>query len=162
MFAAPQGPVVAHPPCRLFSKYCAHQAKPKYPLREVHLAARCVHWVQANGGIIEQPAGSRLGEVFGLGRPVYVDQSWWGFPTMKRTWLWFVGCQPGTMPFRLAAPGMRRAWQLMSRAERAATPEAFAVWLLETASLARGHGLGQGALADNSAVKVQLQRAERV
>ena len=51
-------PVVAHPPCRSWSAYCAHQAKPLAGEKE--LGPLCVAWLRECGGVLEHPAHSRL------------------------------------------------------------------------------------------------------
>lgn len=60
-------PVVAHPPCRAWSAYCAHQAKPLPG--EKDLGPLCVEWLRKEGGVLEHPAHSRLFAACGLPRP---------------------------------------------------------------------------------------------
>jgi hypothetical protein len=138
-------PVVAHPPCRAWSAYCRHQAKPLPG--EKDLAPWCVEQVRANGGVLEHPANSCLWNELRLPRPggpvladgwsMAVNQSWFGDTRTKKTWLFIVGVGPhgmGEIPFRLHSPkGDRRRWQLMSKNQRAATCRQFAEWLIVTA-----------------------------
>lgn len=140
-------PIVAHPPCRSWSAYCAHQAKPEPGERE--LALWCVEQLRREGGVLEQPAHSRLWSAAGLPLPggtrnpdcfaLEVWQAWWGYPMRKATWLCFFGLTYEDMPpvpFRLHDFGAdRRRQQLMSKHQRSATTEPFARWLLDCARL---------------------------
>lgn len=152
-------PVVAHPPCRLWSAFCAHQAKSNNPDAERALGVFCVEQVRAWGGIVEQPAHSRLWDECRLPRPIdclyaapetmdprdgysfEISQYWFGDSREKATWLWFSGLDKyaiPTLPFRLKAEGGdRRTWQLMSRNTRERTPIAFAEWMVSCARLAK-------------------------
>lgn len=143
-------PVVAHPPCRAWSTYCAHQAKPAPG--EKDLGPMCVEWVRECGGILEHPAHSRLWDRCGmpkLGEPggnewsIKVSQAWWGDSRTKETWLFVSGIEPRElpqMPFALHSPhGDRRRWQLMSKHQRSATHPNFALWLVETARRVYSH-----------------------
>lgn len=138
-------PVVCHPPCRAWSAFCAHQAKPL--LGEKDLAPMCVDKLRENGGVLEHPAHSRLWKYLGLPRPgepeknqlwsLAVQQSWWGDSRSKKTWLLFAGISPDKLPdipFRNHNPkGDTERWNRMSKTQRAATPRAFAEWLIEVA-----------------------------
>lgn len=143
-------PVVAHPPCRLWSAYCSHQAKSEDPEAERALGRFCVEMVRQNGGVVEQPAHSRLWRACGLPSPdrkayrrndgfsIEIPQYWFGDPREKNTWLFFSGIEPDdlpAMPFRLKPEGGdRRIWQLMSsKNQRERTPLEFAQWLVESA-----------------------------
>lgn len=140
-------PIVAHPPCRAWSAYCAHQAKPLPGEKE--LAPMCVNLLKQNGGVLEHPAHSRLWQALDLPRPgetrdglwcIQVNQSWWGDTRTKKTWLLFSGVDKGdvVLPFALHnANGDRRRWQVMSKIQRAATCEPLARWLVEIASRTR-------------------------
>lgn len=140
-------PVVAHPPCRTWSAYCAHQAKPEPGERE--LGPLCVRWLKLCGGILEHPAHSRLFDFCELPKPgetfdglwtAAVWQAWWGDSRTKATWLCFSGIKPSDVkfPLQLHEPhGDRRRWQLMSHTRRSATCPEFAAWLVETARKAQ-------------------------
>jgi hypothetical protein len=78
-------PVLAHPPCRAWSAYTAHQAKPEPGEKDLGLL--CAEWLRREGGVLEHPAHSRLFEAAGLPKPgkrsgdlftVAVLQAWWG------------------------------------------------------------------------------------
>lgn len=146
-------PVVAHPPCRLWSAFCAHQAKSENPSEERLLGRWCVNQVALNGGVVEQPAHSRLWEAMSLPKPGWATdvhksgfsmellQFWFGDSREKNTWLWFSKILPSDLPetpFRLKPEGGdRRIWQLMSsKNQRERTPIAFAEWLVACARLA--------------------------
>lgn len=125
-------PVVAHPPCRMWSRKTRHQAKGT--LCEMALGLWAIQVVLREGGILEQPAGSFLfRHLPPIGEVRHLDQSWFGFGTIKPTWLWFVRCEPIAMPFCLYSVDSHRAWQLMSRQQRSATNPAFARWLVDVA-----------------------------
>lgn len=137
-------PIVAHPPCRAWSAYCGHQAKPEPGEKE--LAMQCVEWLRQCGGVLEQPAHSRLfaatrmplpgdGAVDGM-FSIAVKQSWWGHPVQKNTWLCLSGIKDYELPFVLRNEiGDREKWNKMSKRKRAATPLLMAQWLVD---LARG------------------------
>lgn len=145
---AGKSPIVAHPPCRAWSAFCAHQSKPVQGEKE--LGPMCVQLLKSNGGILEHPAHSRLWDHCGLPKPgmpeveglwsIAVNQSWWGDRRTKKTWLLFAHIDQSEvdLPFRLHDPtNDREQWNTMSRNTRAATPEEMARWLIKTASRAR-------------------------
>jgi hypothetical protein len=138
-------PVVAHPPCRCWSKYLSHQAKPKDRAGEMALGLWCVDQVIRYGGVLEHPAGSRLFEVADLPLPgdfadpflytVYVEQSWFGFPTRKPTWVLVSGVPPADLapfPFSLDSSSRGLAGGFWKEMYSRTLPD-FAVWLVETA-----------------------------
>jgi hypothetical protein len=140
-------PVVAHPPCRAWSAFCGHQAKPLPGEKE--LGIWCCDQVIACGGILEQPAHSRLFSAGQLPLPngssddmlwsAEVWQAWWGFPFKKATWLCFSGISRRTVefPLRLHDPrGDRQRWNTKSKHQRAATCREFAEWLVTYARVA--------------------------
>lgn len=137
-------PVVAHPPCRSWSAFCAHQAKPDPG--EKDLGPLCVDWLRKEGGVLEHPAHSRLFGHCGLPVPgrnsqsdiwsIEIEQFWFGADVVKTTWLCFCRVNPSevSLPLRLGEAGAsRRTWQLKGRAQRSATPPAFAEWLVALA-----------------------------
>lgn len=148
-------PVVAHPPCRAWSAFCRHQAKPLPGEKELGLW--CVEQVRKNGGVLEQPAHSLLWEAARLPVPgkslpatwpawdwaIEVSQSWWGYPLLKRTWLWFHGVSPKEVefPFSLHAPGGdKEAWSRhVPGFGRDLTTFDFARWLVDQARLSTIH-----------------------
>lgn len=142
-------PVVAHPPCRTWSAYTAHQAKA--PPGEKELGLLCADWLRCEGGVLEHPAHSRLFDAAGLPKPgnrlgelftMAVWQAWWGYPMRKATWLCFsrVDVRKLALPFHehdsRAGGGDRRRQQVMSKNQRAATSPALAAWLVAAARMA--------------------------
>jgi hypothetical protein len=139
-------PVVAHPPCRTWSAYTAHQAKA--PAGEKELGLLCADWLRQEGGVLEHPAHSRLFEAADLPKPgerrghlftVLVLQAWWGYAMRKATWLCFsrVDMRLIEFPYQMhdsrSGLGDRRRQQVMSKNQRAATTPAFAAWLVAAA-----------------------------
>lgn len=137
-------PVIAHPPCRCWSKFCAHQARPKDRAGEMALGLWCVEQVLKCGGVLEHPAQSRLFEACQLPLPnrptgnpllytVYLEQAWFGFKTRKPTWILVVGVPAialAPLPMRFEQPGQ---WCGMSKFQRSRTMPDFAAWLIQTA-----------------------------
>ena len=153
-------PIVAHPPCRAWGQL-RRFAKPRPG--EAELALWAVYMVRTSGGVLEHPARSTLWRACPLPRPgagydewggwsLDVEQFWWGHRANKRTWLYIVGCPPTALPelpFALgdaprvidgngSARKRRRARgeyvrPACTKAEREATPPAFAAWLVELA-----------------------------
>jgi hypothetical protein len=67
--------------------------------QEKELAFFCLEQVKRNGGILEHPAGSSFFKAAGLSSSIYsIDQSWFGFPARKTTWLYFNGYKPEAFP----------------------------------------------------------------
>lgn len=141
-------PVVAHPPCRAWSPRYAHFAKPAPGEKE--LAIWCVEKLKHCGGVLEHPAGSRLWSHLNLPLPLEgerhgfwslaVDQSWWRFPTRKKTWLLFSGIDPNDVacPYLLRdGRGDGDVYERLSKRQRAATTLAFAKWLVAIARTTR-------------------------
>lgn len=139
-------PVVAHPPCRAWSAYTAHQAKPAPGEKELGLL--CAEWLRREGGVLEHPAHSRLFEAARLPMPgqrlgdlftVPVLQAWWGYPMRKATWLCFSRVDLQLLDFphcehdSRAGIGDRRRQQVMSKHQRAATVPTLAEWLVSAA-----------------------------
>lgn len=142
-------PIVGHPPCRSWSAFCAHQAKPEPGERE--LALWCVEQLRRFGGVLEQPAFSRLWAAAGIPAPgepardgvwsIEVSQCWWGHVQPKRTWLAFAHVAPADLPPIpppvSAAPGAHARWKNLTLHQRSATPRAFAQWLIDAARAVR-------------------------
>lgn len=153
---------VFHPPCGQWGS-----------LRHLALAnageSRCgpiaVAQVQRFGGVLEQPAHSRLFAHCGLPAPgagldgfggftVEVEQVAWGHPARKRTWLYCVGIERATVDAGILRGGTVTAWvsgtytpgkrgtvpagiRVITPRERHLTPIAFAEWLVELARTAK-------------------------
>lgn len=135
-------PVVAHPPCRAWSRLRTF-ANPRPDER--NLARLAVAMVREFGGVLEHPAGSTLWPAQSLPRPGSRDtfggwtlaapQHWWGHKAEKETWFYVVGCDPKDQPdvplvlgdaayvvatrTRKGEPG-QRPW--ITKAEREHTP----------------------------------------
>jgi len=137
-------PAVAHPPCRSWSVFTSHQARPA--AGEAELGLWCAEQVRTCGGILEQPAHSRLWSAAKLPPPgdmtdssswsLEIWQAWWGYPLKKATWLYFRGIDHSIVvpPLKLhPRGGDRRREQAMSKNERSATHPAFAEWLVDLA-----------------------------
>lgn len=107
-------PVVAHPPCRSWSKLRAF-AKPRPG--EKDLAPWAVEQVRRWGGVLEHPFSSALWPHCQLPAPgqrdsyggwtLVIDQDWFGHKAEKRTKLYIVGVSPSDippLPIRLEEP----------------------------------------------------------
>jgi hypothetical protein len=142
-------PIVAHPPCRLFSAL-SHMSSA--PVEEKRLAYWAVDQVRQYGGVLEHPARSKLwrdeilplpGESDQWGISVSLPQFWFNHPGMKWTWLYICGATFNdlpTVPMRLGFPedvfaGGSRKYVPGSRhgGIRSATPPDFARWLVQVA-----------------------------
>lgn len=136
-------PVVAHPPCRCWSKFLRSQARPADRAAEMALGLWCVRQVIENGGVLEHPAHSGLWSAADLPQPgdmadpflytFYVEQNWFGYPVRKRTWLLVAGVPRSSLPevpfrFELCRGDWHDYKELRSR-----TVPAFAEWLLSIA-----------------------------
>ena len=138
-------PAVYHPPCRAWSAHYKTVAKPEPGEKELGLL--CCDWLKRCGGVLEQPARSALFAEGGLPEPgqtighlttVEVLQSWWGFPTRKRTWLCFSAVDVNKLdwPFRLKHVDREGlTFERMSQKQRSHTVAAFAEWLVAAARL---------------------------
>lgn len=135
-------PVVAHPPCRSWSRL-SHLAKPAPGEKE--LAPWAVEQVRRNGGVLEHPWRSKLWNwcampLPGQGRDrfggwtIQVHQAWWGHKALKATLLYIVGVDGSMLPAfpvdRLTGPSSEGAFNRLSERQRHATPEPFARYLV--------------------------------
>lgn len=147
-------PVVAHPPCRQFSRL---RGLAYHVPRERDLAHFCVARVRELGGVLEHPSFSKLWQDAALPPPgryqrdefggftIDVDQAWWGHPARKRSWFYVCGVSPRDIPpvplsFALAtrtvsnfAPKYTSRLPELAKRGRNATPPALADWLIELA-----------------------------
>lgn len=137
-------PVVAHPPCATWGRY-HHKAGGKG--NDGGCFASALAAVRRCGGVIEHPAGSAAWAAFGLPRPMErpdahggwtlaAFQSWWGHDAIKPTWLYLVGVDRVSLP-AAPLPAGTRPLEHLSKRQRAATPPAFARWLVDLAAAAR-------------------------
>jgi len=147
-------PVIAHPPCRLFSKL---RAFAKAPVSEKELAYFAVRTIQKNGGVLEHPKSSTLWKECNLPLPgsydkfggftICINQSWFGARMQKATLLYIVGIPQFMLPsypisfdlptHTLTSNRKKTLKKVVTKRERSATPIAFAKWLVETASLCK-------------------------
>jgi len=135
-------PVVAHPPCNRWSRLSAGRLRGQ----DGGCFASALVSVRTYGGALEHPAHSQAWPAFGLSRPhgpgwervlgetgwvCEVDQSLWGYPARKPTWLYFVGERPPKMPAHY--PRHSRSCADVWSRKRSRTPEAFRDVLLAMA-----------------------------
>lgn len=140
--------VVAHPPCRHWSRL-RHQAGANATAAEIEEEKRLGVWaveqVMRWGGVLEQPAGSLLWDACQLPRcgdysdafcfTEYIEQSWFGFPTPKATWLLVCGVPRRLVnvpTFQLRAKSLASFSDLNSF-ERSRTMRPMAEWLCQLA-----------------------------
>lgn len=98
-------PVIAHPPCRLFSRLRKFS---KADVSEKKCAFFALSQVRMFGGILEHPRSSTLWQDGNFDLSGNLDQyggflrsvnlSWFGFPAEKKTMLYFVGISPSVLP----------------------------------------------------------------
>lgn len=144
--------LIAHPPCRLWSRLRACSTA---PVEEKLCAIHALNLIRRNGGVLEHPNGSSLWKEMGIskstspdqfgGFTISVNQSWFGHKARKSTLLYIVGCtyaQLPTMPLNFDAithsvTTTKRDRKLKvgrkecSKHMRDATPLLFANWLIE-------------------------------
>lgn len=145
-------PVVAHPPCASWGRYSkpTPASAARGPLRgdDAGCFAAALAAVRRCGGVIEHPAGSAAWPAHGLPEPMEaadsfggwtleVHQSWWGHCAIKPTWLYIVGTSRVCV-YPAALGGGLRPLEHLSKGQRAATPLAFARWLIELAASTGG------------------------
>lgn len=144
-------PVVAHPPCGPWSALRHLHTKPE----ERALGLLAIEQVQRFGGVLEQPARSKLFEhLSGPGFLFTVDQVSWGHVARKPTWLWFVNVPADSVWSSARSGGQPTHWcsggrnnqsggsvppgiKVCSAQQRRRTPIAFAEWLLSLAQQAK-------------------------
>lgn len=145
--------VVCHPPC---AQWGGLRALATDDPATKALGPLCVEIVRRNGGILEHPRGSTLWAHSGLPRPgeprdewggwtIEVDQSWWGFPCRKRTWLYLVRTPLPQCPLDLREPELRvdtprsdkgreaTAVRHLPKSRRSETVPALCRWLVDLA-----------------------------
>lgn len=146
-------PIIAHPPCRLFSKLRHFSTA---PLSEKNLAYFSLYLVRKNGGVLEHPAYSTLWKEKKLPMPGQYDsfggwtlslpQFWFGHPCMKPTWLYICGLPKKylpVIPLKLGVPPCVVSWgkynphnkKPIRSPKSAATPLQFAEFLITIARL---------------------------
>lgn len=119
-----KNPVITHAPCAQWSKLKAFANINEY---EKGLANFCFDKVLENGGIFEHPAGSSFWKYRGVSNQVVsVNQFWFGFPTEKRTYLYFSKCAPIEMPLNFNA--VERKFQNLTNKQRSESTPQFIEW----------------------------------
>ena len=158
-------PVIAHPPCRRWTKFGMAMTKARFtrtgietPQDEIdaerELGLWCARQVVKEGGILEQPEGSKLFAAAGLPLPgamqsrdsfsLKVWQKWWGYPVKKATWLYFrqIPMTAIEIPFVLWNPAPREMWHWYNQGKgsgqanahtRSMTVPSLAEWLVHLA-----------------------------
>lgn len=151
-------PIVAHPPCGAWSSKVSRLSHGA----GADCGPRAVEQVRAFGGVLEQPAGSKLWEACGLamtsvggdgyGFSVEVEQVSWGHVARKKTWLYLVGIDRALVVAGIRTGGVPTHWcsggrtktsrsgspvppgiKVCSAQQRRRTPPAFAEWLVALA-----------------------------
>ena len=151
-------PVIAHPPCGPWTRNafsCTQQ--------DASCGSIAFGQVRRFGGVLEQPAHSRMFEANGAPKPGELHDAWggytievrqvdWGHVAPKPTWLYLVRCEPGPMPPAGTAthwcrkrPGQVVSVKMCSKEQRRRTPVAFAEWLIQVARRTRRVGPGRDA-----------------
>ncbi len=153
-------PIVAHPPCGPWSTMRHLHTRPQ----DAALGPLAVDQVRKWGGVLEQPANSRLWAAKSLPAPrgpesdawgfsVQVDQVSWGHVARKTTWLYMVGIDWQQVINGIRFGGTPTHWcsgsrnaprgpvpegiKVCSAQQRNRTPIAFANWLLDLAATAK-------------------------
>jgi hypothetical protein len=121
-------PVICHPPCAQWSKL---KSFARTNQQEKDLAIFCLEKIHENGGILEHPAGSALWKLPQVERAriISINQHWFGFPSQKRTWLYFYNVKPLSYPLNFNTP-TRTTTSLHSKA-RSKQPLALCEWLTQ-------------------------------
>jgi len=146
-------PVVAHPPCKRWSRLAAIHAH-RWPIgSDDGCFAAALASVERWGGVLEHPCGTFAWPAFGLAKPRHgagwtpsrkgwvcsVDQGRYGHPARKRTWLYYVGAPPRDLDWAEAPVGERSAIagcvgvERQAKSQRELTPPAFVAALLDLA-----------------------------
>lgn len=136
-------PIVAHPPCRLWSRLAPFA---KAPPEEKDLAIFALDQARRYGGVVEHPAGSRLWDEADLsgGWTFAAPQFWWGHKAEKPTRFFVSGCSPRDLPpipFVMGEPthqvgftrNRKHDKRYLTRPAREQTPPEMAKWLVELA-----------------------------
>ena len=131
-------PVIAHPPCRGWSRSMSKLSKPDPG--EMDLAYFCIERILRNGGVLEHPFLSNFVTLFLEDvrfQVIRLDQDWFGNEFRKRTWLLMPrGYEVQEMPFRLVTyGGSKKQWANINPKRRMETPIEFAHWLIDLVRL---------------------------
>ncbi len=159
-YAGPN-PVVAHPPCQLWTNlarvnFKRYGGEHNRPGNDGGCFLRALQCVDAYGGVLEHPAGSYAWAAYGLSKPergcwsacaagwcCEVAQSAYGHQARKLTWLYYVGERlPVELDWSVPEGTHQCGWfdrkkPTLGKREASATPLPFARLLLELAANAR-------------------------
>lgn len=129
-------PVITHAPCQQWSRLRKFAKQNDY---EKNLAEFCYKKVQENGGVFEHPAQSSFFKEFSVDmrKVISVDQSDFGFPAKKTTWLYVNGYKLPASPLR-SEVRLLTTVPKMARKDRSRTTIEFAIWLID---IIKGNGL---------------------
>jgi len=145
LYAGPW-PVVAHPPCNRWAKLGRRIGRGD----DGGCFEAALRAVRTWGGVLEHPAESYAWKAHGLLRPmrswsrplfgddgwvIETDQSAYGFPTRKPTWLYYVGQEPP--PDLRVGPRLSRGCDSLWSTQRSKTPPEFRDVLLAMARSVR-------------------------
>lgn len=119
-------PVITHAPCPQWSRLKAFSLADDH---QKNLARFCLQKVFSNGGIFEHPAGSSFFKEVGIKPTLSIDQSWFGFPVRKRTYLFFYKCKPLSFPLNFDIPP--RSFSNLSHRQRSEMTLSLCSWLCE-------------------------------
>ncbi len=140
-------PVIAHPPCRLWSRMRSFSTAPE---SEKQTAWFALEMVRRYGGVLEHPADSSFWKAAGLptgyqkdqygGFTLVIDQHAFGHRARKRTWLYIVGVHPRDIPpypiswelpkYIVTTTKRNSTRKELHTKERNATPTLFAKFLI--------------------------------
>lgn len=133
-------PVIAHPPCRLWSRLRGLSKAPEF---ERHFAVWSINLVRSVGGIVEHPYDSKLWDYINCPEPgtfdefggtsFVFDQFDFGYYVRKRTRIYIVGLNSlSELPrFNLRFEPITRKFDNLSPKQRSETTPALCLWFLE-------------------------------
>ena len=138
-------PLIAHPPCRNWSKLRAFSKGDKF---ESLYAFHALRLVRTYGGILEHPYDSMFWKIANIIAPgsydvyggfsIVFDQRQFGFYTRKRTRLYIVGCKCSELPaMPLNFCAIERKFENLSAKQRSETTLELIDWLKSVIKLIR-------------------------
>lgn len=144
-------PVIAHPPCRTFSRL---KGLTNAPIEEKKLAYWAVDLVRYQGGIIEHPYDSALWKDINAPKPgtydefggftVVFNQKDFGYYTEKKTRLYIVGCKLRdlpAMPMRFDLDTKVRSFVNLTPKQRSETTIDLCTYFAEIIKIIRSSGV---------------------
>lgn len=132
-------PLIAHPPCRNWSKLRSFSKGDKF---ESLYAFHALRLVRTYGGILEHPYDSTFWKIANVIAPgaydvyggfsIVFDQRQFGYYTRKRTRLYIVGCKSSDLPaMPLNFDAIERKFDNLSSKQRSETTIELIMWLKE-------------------------------